>query len=156
MLATKHIKHLNNSLRLTFGSLTRVTGSRINFPSYDVPMMDYIGRFDPARPVFCAVESIVGENIAAMLEVFHLCFDSAYGSGWSSAPGLSSSMGCTYKQVFTQPVTSDTVGLPLNGGLLLGGVWQFSFRDIFGDFLPIDQLELGYSFTLVLFQKSEV
>jgi hypothetical protein len=156
MLATKHIKHLNNSLRMTFASSTRTSGSSLMYPAFDVPMIDYISRFDPSRPIYCALENWAGDTLGAVYEVYHLCFDSAYGGGWASSPGLATSIGVTYKQVLSRPITSDTVGMALNGGLLAGGSWQFSIRDMFGALAPDADINLGYSFTLVLFQKSEV
>lgn len=156
MLSSKQIQYHHNCLRMTFGSSTRDAGSSLSQPTFQVPMMDYINRFDPARPVFCALESVASENNLAVYEVIHVCFDSLMGVAWSSAPNLANSIGVAYKQTMFKTVTSDTVGTPVNKGVLGGGTWRFSIRDVFGELTADSELNLSYTFTIVLYQKSEL
>lgn len=156
MLSSKQIQYHNNCLRMTFVSDTRDAGSTLSQPVFQVPMMDYINRFDPARPVFCALESVASENNLAIYEVIHVCFDSLMGVAWSSTPDLANSIGVAFKQNMFKNITSDTVGTPINNGVLRGGTWQFSIRDVFGDLTANSELDLSYTFTIILYQKSEL
>jgi hypothetical protein len=119
-------------------------------------MWNYLDRFDQNRPVYVALESYADETNAAIQECIHLCFDSAFGSSWSCNASLATSLGVAFQRTLSRVITSDTIGIPLSRGVLGGGTWEFSIRDITGAIIPDAELVNGYSFTLILYQKSEV
>lgn len=155
MLSTQHINRANNCLRMTFSASSKTNGTPLNFPTWQVPLTDYNDRFDPARPVYVALEGYTGENSNALYEINHVCFDTLHGSSWSSTPSLATSLGAAYRQNLSRSVASDTIGIPMNRAMLAGGTWQFSMRDVGGELTQVADLDLGYTFTIILYQKYE-
>jgi hypothetical protein len=82
-----------------------------------------------------------------------LVWTNATNDTWSSNRILNQCIAVSRSAVSDQGrLTRDTLGTPINRGVLVGGVWTFVFCDISGNAVDDADLSPGYLFTLVLWQ----
>lgn len=152
MISTRNIERSANPLRMVFSSADRTT-TTYSESSFDVRLESYIDRFDMTRPVYAAVETMVLENVTPSVDVACLVWLNSTNDVWSSNRILSQCIATARSGVSDQGrLTRDTLGTPINRGVLAGGVWSFMFTDVEGVEIPDTDLSAGYLFTLVLWQ----
>lgn len=151
-MSTRNIERSANPLRLIFSSADRLTAS-LSESSFDVNLENYIDRFDMKRPVYAALETMVVENTATASDVICLVWENSTNDTWSTNRILNQCIGTARTGMSDMGrLTRDTLGTPINRGVLIGGVWTFLFTDVRG--FPVLEADLadGYLFTLVLWQ----
>lgn len=153
MISTRNIQRAANPLRLLFSSDDRINAENI-VSQFNVNLEGYVDRFDTTRPIYVAVETFVLENEVPSRDVACLVwYNCSTNDIWSSNPILQQCIGVTRNGISAQGrVTRDTLGTPVNPGVLIGGTWTFAFADVKGDLLIEADLSPGYLFTLVLWQ----
>jgi hypothetical protein len=152
MLSTRNIERSANPLRLLFSSDDR-TSTGFNVSTFDVSLENYVDRFDMTRPIYVAVETFVIENNTPSKDVSCLVWSNCTNDVWSSHPILMQCIAVTRNGISSGGrVTRDTLGTPINRGVLVGGAWTFMITDVNGDLMLDTDLNAGYLFTLVLWQ----
>jgi hypothetical protein len=152
MISTRNIERSANPLRMIFSSVDRTTVA-YHESSFNVDIGNFIDRFDMTRPVYAAVESLVLENVTPSADVVCLVWVNSTNDTWSSNRILNQCIGMARSGVSDMGrLTRDTLGTPLNRGVLVGGMWTFMFTDVEGNAVLDADLNQGYLFTLVLWQ----